>query len=209
MKKNKIKLLPSIICLIPLIMGIILYPKLPDVVATHWNGKGEIDDYSSKLIGVIVFPLALALVSVFTPKLIELDPKNKDIDNKVKNVITWIIPVICFVASSVTLLEALGKQVKVEIIIPMAVGVVLVIIGNYLPKTKQNYTVGIKIPWTIDNEENWNKTHRIGGFMFVLGGITIAVSSLFKCRVIVMLIAMFMMILVPTIYSYMLYRKQK
>lgn len=209
MKKNKIKLLPSIICLIPLIMGIILYPKLPDVVATHWNGKGEIDDYSSKLIGVIVFPLALALVSIFTPKLIELDPKNKDIDNKVKNVITWIIPVICFVASSVTLLEALGKQVKVEIIIPMAVGVVLVIIGNYLPKTKQNYTVGIKIPWTIDNEENWNKTHRIGGFMFVLGGITIAVSSLFKCRVIVMLIAMFMMILVPTIYSYMLYRKQK
>lgn len=209
MKKNRSSFIPTIVCLIPLIVGIILYPKLPDVIATHWNGKGEIDGYSSKFVGIIVFPLILTLVSIFTPKLIELDPKNKDIDDKIRNIIIWILPVICFIASSTTLLQALGKQIRVEVIIPMIVGIVLVIIGNYLPKTKQNYTVGIKIPWTLDNEENWNKTHRLGGFTFVVGGIAIAISSFFDCRVVVMLIATSAMVFVPIIFSYILYKKQK
>lgn len=209
MKNKKLNILPFILCLLPVVVGIIMYPKLPDQVVTHFGADGQPDGWSNKFIGVILLPSALALLSLFVPRLIRLDPKNKDINPKLENCIAWIIPIITIMCSSVTILNALGYNTKVEIIIPCAVGIILMIIGNYLPKAKQNYTVGVKIPWTLNDEENWDKTHRVAGFVFTIGGLLIALSSFFKIRTIVLLIVIFSMIFIPTIYSYIIYRKKQ
>lgn len=207
-KKQMIIML--VICLLPLIAGVILYPQIPDKIAIHWGVNGEPNGWSSKFIAIIVFPLTLTVLTLFMPKLLEMDPSNKNMNEKLKNSIMWILPIITFLCSSLTLLSALGKEVKIEIIIPMTIGLMLAIMGNYLPKAKQSYTVGIKLPWTLNDEENWNKTHRLGGFLFALGGIAIAISSIFECRFVVMLISIFVMVFVPVIYSYLLYKnKQK
>ena len=209
MKNKKLNILLFILCLLPVVVGIIMYPKLPDQVVTHFGADGQPDGWSNKFIGVILLPSALALLGLFVPRLIRLDPKNKDINPKLENCIAWIIPIITIMCSSVTILNALGYNTKVEIIIPCVVGIMLMIIGNYLPKAKQNYTVGVKIPWTLNDEENWDKTHRVAGFVFTIGGFLIALSSFFKIRTIVLLIVIFSMIFIPTIYSYIMYRKKQ
>lgn len=209
MKNKKLNILLFILCLLPVIVGVIMYSKLPDQVATHFGADGQPDGWSNKFIGIILLPSALALLGLFVPKLMRLDPKNKDINPKLENCIVWIIPIITIMCSSVTILNALGYNTKVEIIIPCVVGIMLMIMGNYLPKAKQNYTVGVKIPWTLNDEENWNKTHRVAGFVFTIGGLLIALSSFFKIRAIVLLIVIFSMIFIPTIYSYIIYRKKQ
>lgn len=209
MKNKKLNILLFILCLLPVVVGIIMYPKLPDQVVTHFGADGQPDGWSNKFIGVILLPSALALLSLFVPRLIRLDPKNKDINPKLENCIVWIISIITIMCSLVTILNALGYNTKVEIIIPCVVGIMLMIIGNYLPKAKQNYTVGVKIPWTLNDEENWDKTHRVAGFVFTIGGFLIALSSFFKIRTIVLLAVLFAMIFIPTIYSYVIYRKKQ
>ena len=209
MKNKKLNILLFIICLLPVIAGVIIYPKLPDQIVTHWGVDGQPNGWSSKFVGVILLPFALALLGLFVPRLIRLDPKNKDINSKLECCIVWIIPIVTIMCSSVTILNALGYNTKVEIIIPFVVGIMLMIVGNYMPKAKQNYTVGVKIPWTLNDEENWDKTHRVAGFVFTIGGLLIALSSFFKIRTIVLLAVLFAMIFIPTIYSYIIYRKKQ
>lgn len=88
------------------------------------------------------------------------------------------------------------------------VGVVFIIIGNYLPKCRQSYTVGIKLPWTLDSEENWNRTHRMAGGLWMAGGAVLMLLSLLgQISVFIFLPVVLVMTLVPTVYSYLLYRK--
>ena len=81
------------------------------------------------------------------------------------------------------------------------------ICGNYLPKCKRNYTLGIKLPWTLDNEDNWNKTHRFAGFVWVLGGILFTISAFFSFAYAMIGIVVLLMVL-PPIYSYLTYKNQ-
>ena len=95
-----------------------------------------------------------------------------------------------------------------ETIVPLLVGILFVVIGNYLPKTKQSYTMGIKLPWTLASEENWNRTHRLAGFLWVIGGILLILLTLLRLwNTWTFLLVIIPMSVVPMIYSYLLYRK--
>jgi len=106
---------------------------------------------------------------------------------------------------------ALGMDMNVQIIMPLLVGLVMVIIGNWLPKCKQTYTLGIKLPWTLADEDNWNRTHRFAGPIWVACGMIIMVCALIGGAFLwVMLAAFLVMIIAPTVYSYLIFRsKQK
>ena len=91
-------------------------------------------------------------------------------------------------------------------LVSVFMGLVFVAVGNYLPKCRLNYTIGIKIPWTLNSEENWNKTHRLAGFVWVIGGVLIAVLSIFSTLWLIFPVIL-VMTLIPMIYSYLLYRK--
>ena len=178
-KKNLPKLIiTSIITLIPIIIGIILWDKMPEQVPVHWNINGEVDGFATKTQAVFIMPLVLVAVHWICVLGTNLDPKKQNISDKVFTLVLWIIPVLSLLCNSFVYATALGHNVNVEVIMPLFMGALFVIIGNYLPKCKQSYTMGIKLPWTLDDEENWNKTHRLAGFLWVVGGVVIMASAI-------------------------------
>ena len=125
--------------------------------------------------------------------------------------------VLCVVLQAATLVYALGVPVPISLVCCLTVGVLFVIIGNYLPKCRLNYTMGIRTPWTLSSEENWNKTHRLGGKLWVAAGLLIVVCGFFSLRgeaggelaFVFMLIAVALASLIPVVYSLWLYQKEK
>ncbi|MBQ2323520.1 MAG: SdpI family protein, partial [Oscillospiraceae bacterium] len=120
----------------------------------------------------------------------------------------WICPVVSVLAGGLTLAWGLGYELRIERIVPIFVGLMFIIVGNYLPKTKQSYTMGIKLPWTLNSAENWNRTHRLAGFLWILGGALLLICSLLHVFSIWVLTGvLILMAVVPMVYSYILYRK--
>jgi len=207
LKKNKtLVILVSIVTLLPILVGILLWNQLPEQMPTHWNAAGEIDDWSSKAFAVFGLPcimLAGLWACIFASYA---DPKREAHSNKVYQLVLWIIPALSVVLHTIMYATALGKEVRVEMIMPVFMGLLFAIIGNYMPKCKQNYTIGIKIPWTLNNEENWNKTHRFAGWLWTACGLVIMLTGIFGGFWIFFAIVL-LMVLASVIYSYMLHRR--
>lgn len=206
-KKNlKTLIITSVISLLPILAGLILWNQLPEQMPTHWNAAGEVDGWSSRPFAVFGLPLILVAAQWLCMLATSADPKKNNHTEKMLHLVLWIIPVLSIVLHTVTYMTALGMEVRMERVMPVFMGLLFVIIGNYLPKCKQNYTIGIKIPWTLNNEENWTKTHRFSGFLWVVCGIAIMATGFFG-GVWVFLPITFVMVLAPILYSYLLHRK--
>lgn len=211
-RNNKITLtLSSAAILLPAVVGIILWDKLPDTMTVHWNSAGESDGFGTKLFAVLGLPLIILALQWLCVFFTEKDPKNKNQSPKMQKLVLWICPVITWIASGVIYFTALGKEIKPMTVVPLMLGVMFVVLGNYLPKCKQNYTIGIKVKWALENEANWNKTHRFGGILWFFSGLVIIASAFFSENVMipVMVIVLSVTVLAPVIYSYALYRKMK
>ena len=206
-KKNlKTLVISSVLILLPVLVGLILWNQLPEQLPTHWNAAGEVDGWSSKPFAIFGLPLILLAMQWLCVAGTFADPKRNNHSGKILHLVLWIIPVLNAVLSVLTYAAAMGKDVQMEVVMPVFIGLVLAIVGNYLPKCKQNYTIGIKIPWTLNSEENWNKTHRFAGVIWVIGGLAILVTGLFGLLWAFLPITL-LMVLVPTVYSFLLYRK--
>lgn len=146
------------------------------------------------------------MLNLYNQFRLETDPKAKNYSVVLKQIFRWLIPVISVVAMSYTIIVAMGANLKAAYIGNMIAGLLLIIVGNYLPKCHSNYTMGIKLPWTLDDEDNWNRTHRMAGFLWVVGGIVCLLNIFVKLTYIVIgVIAA--LVIVPILYSYLLYRK--
>ena len=202
-------IITGLVCLIPIIAGIILWDKMPDSIPIHWDAHGNVNGYGSKFTALLILPGSMFILDLLMPWLLKMDPKYKNMSPALVTISIWTIPVLSLLCSGLTLIAAMGIDVAIEIIIPAFVGVLFILIGNYLPKTKQSYTMGIKLPWTLDNEENWNKTHRLAGYIWVAGGIITVLSALFGMKMWLLIIVLAVMVFAPAIYSYTLYVKSK
>ena len=206
-KKNlKTLIVTSILIVLPVLAGIILWDRLPEQMATHWNAAGDIDGWTSKPFTVFGLPLILLAAQWLCVLGTLADPKKENHPTKILHLVLWIIPVLSLVLGTITYATALGKAVQVEVIMPILIGLILAIIGNYMPKCKQNYTIGIKIPWTLNSEENWNRTHRFAGWLWTFSGIVVMLTGFFGGFWIFMIIVL-LMVLAPILYSYLLFRK--
>ena len=202
----KTLLITSIIILLPIAAGLILWDRLPEQVPMHWGPSGEVDGWSSKGFFVFAMPLIMLAFHWFCMLVTGTDAKKKNHSAKMMTLVLWIIPAVEVLLAIVTYMTALGHGVRVEIVIPAFFGLMLAVIGNYLPKCKQNYTIGIKLPWTLNNEENWNKTHRLAGWVWTVCGLLI-VATAFTGIFWISLLLLLPMILIPVVYSYSLHRK--
>ena len=207
MKNKKTLVITSLICLLPIIVGALVYKRLPETIATHFDLNGNPDGWSSRAFAVFGLPAILLAVNLLLPFMLRADPKHENMSGALVNITIWTIPVLSLVCSGLTLGRALGYDVRIERVLPVFMGVLFILIGNYLPKTKQSYTMGIKLPWTLASEENWNRTHRLAGFLWVLGGVFFIVMSFIGWSVPAFVIPLVVMVLVPMVYSYLLYRK--
>ena len=206
-KKNlKVLIITSLVLLLPILAGLILWNQLPDQMPTHWNAAGEVDGWSGKAFAVFGLPLIMVAAQWLCMLGTAADPKKNNHSEKVLHLVLWIIPVLSVVLHAVTYATALGHAVPMEVVMPILIGLIFTIIGNYMPKCKQNYTIGIKIPWTLDNEENWNRTHRFAGWLWTFCGIAIMCTGFFGGFWVFLPITL-LMVLTPIIYSYVLHRK--
>lgn len=205
-KHLKFLIMTSFIILLPILAGLLLWDQLPEQIPSHWNTDGEIDGWSSKPFAVFGLPLILLAAQWLCTLGTAADPKKANHSGKVMHLVLWIIPIISILLSTVTYATALGKDIDIDLIMPVFIGFVFAVIGNYLPKCKQNYTIGIKIPWTLNSEENWNRTHRFAGRLWMVCGLAIMLTGFFGSFWIFVPIVL-LMILAPTIYSYVLHRK--
>ncbi|MBO5745247.1 MAG: SdpI family protein [Clostridia bacterium] len=206
-KKNlKIIILTSIITLLPILMGVILWDKLPDTLPIHWNASGNVDGWSSKPFVVFALPFIMLAIHLFVLIATTADPKRQNHHGKMLHLVYWLVPVMSVVLTAVTYYTGMGKDIPMETIAPTITGILFIALGNYMPKCRQNYTIGVKLPWTLNSEENWNKTHRLAGWVFVFGGTVITVLGFFGLTW-PLLAVLPILIIVPSVYSYILYRK--
>ena len=193
-----------------MLIGFIFWDKLPDQLATHFGSNGEPDGWSSKTFAVIGLPVLLVAVHLVCFFITFADPKKQHIDPKLFKLILWLCPVISWFGCGTTYAHALDMEFNITNIGMILVGVLFIIIGNYLPKARQNYTVGIKLPWTLHDEENWNRTHRLAGKLWMVCGLLFVIVSFFGLGIswIAMILGL-IMVFVPAGYSFLYYLKNQ
>ncbi|MBQ2932477.1 MAG: SdpI family protein [Clostridia bacterium] len=207
-KQNKFKIIiSSVITLLPMIFGFIVWDRLPEEIATSFGWNGEAVGYSSKMFAVVGLFAILTLVNLICIIATNADPRIKNIDNKIFSIVISIVPACSLICGACIFGNALGYRVDVQKIMPVFVGAIILVLGFLLPECKQNYTIGIKLPWTLHNEENWDKTHKFAGRLWVVGGIIMTISGLLNFKILFMII-IFAIVIIPTVYSYLLYRNK-
>lgn len=211
LRKNKIHLLiSSILILLPILAGLLMWDMLPNRMASHFNASGAIDGWSGKATVVFGLPTSLLLIHWLCVFITSRDPKNKEQSSKVFRVVLWLIPMISIIINGAIYSYALHKELSYDLAVRAVLAIMLLLLGNYMPKCRQNHTIGIRVVWTLRNEENWNKTHRFAGRLWVISGILVLATMLIPLES----ITIFSFILVicigflPMLYSYVYYRKQ-
>ena len=212
LNKNKWTLVvTSLIILLPIAVGVLLWDKLPEQVPYHWGINGEVDGWATKTQAVFLMPLMMLGIQWLCAILSQLDPKGKNHNGKMMWLVLWIIPVLNLFLHVMVWLAAFGREINMAVMMPLFMGALFVVIGNYLPKCRQSYTIGIKLPWTLDNEENWNVTHRLAGKLWVAGGLLTMPCALLPgaWSFVVMMSVLVVMCAIPTVYSYHYYKNHK
>ena len=199
-------ILTSLLTLLPLCIGLYVWNQLPDPMATHFDLHGTANGYSSKPFAIFFLPLFLLGIQWFCIFITSADPRKQNISPKIFTLILWIIPIISLIMGVSVYAYNLGYSIPIETLSQILMGLLLLILGNYLPKTRQNYTIGIKLPWTLDNEENWNRTHRLAGFVWVIGGLAILLAALLHFHSLYFSLGVLILVgILPCIYSYWLH----
>lgn len=201
-----------IIFVVTMLIGIISYNYLPVQIPTHFDISGNPDDFSHRIF-IFLEPFIILVMIVGAEIARNVDPKRNAYNkfNKQYYLIFFLVALLMLGVQLYTIAYSLKMKVlNISILMPFALGLLFTIIGNSMPKFKQNYYAGIRTSWTLADEEVWFKTHRLGGKVWFLGGIIIMISSIlpdnYKTKA--LFGAIMILALVPTIYSYLVYKKK-
>jgi len=207
------KWIPLLIIVAALAASAVVYPDLPERVPTHWNFEGEIDRWGPRAWGAWMMPVVIAFVWALMRWLPAIDPRRKNYEKfgGTFEAIMLSVMVFMLILHGITLAAGLGYPIAMERVAPVAIGLLLIIIGNLLPRARSNWFVGIRTPWTLSSDRVWEKTHRVGGRLFVLGGILISLSALLGAGFShwVLIAVLSVCSLGAVVYSYVEWRKEK
>ena len=211
MKINKTKLIiSSIIILLPMLVGLILWNFLPEVMDTHWGISGEVDGRGGKIIPVLVLPLFMLVVHLLCMFATHKLGGNKNQSPKAVGFVYWICPVLSIYSSAFIYALNMGLEINPTAVTFVLMGVLFVVIGNYMPKIRQNLTLGIKLKWTLSSEANWNATHRFAGKVWTAIGLIMLLGIFvpFDWIVFVLIPVIALVVIIPTVYSYRFYKRE-
>jgi uncharacterized membrane protein len=202
-----------VIAAVAVAFSIWAYPKLPPTVATHWSINGTPNGFSSRGWALAIIPIMLVVMTLMFNVLPKIDPRHA---NYAKFLSTyWLfansIVVFLLVAHVLILASGLGYGVKIDRLMPIGVGLLFVILGNYLTRVEPNWFVGIRTPWTLSSDVVWRKTHRTAGWLIVLGGLLIAACAFLPRGAFlpVFVSAILIMAVIPVVQSYVLWRREQ
>ncbi len=188
----------------------LVYTDLPAEIPRHWNAKGEVDAYWAKeyIFFTAILPLLIYVMMLLLPKI---DPKKRSYEMHKKAYSITVLGLTLFMIGIhwVSIYASLGNPINMKILVNLGVGILFIVLGNYMGQIRHNYFFGIRNPWTLASEEVWTKTHRVGRYAFVLLGITFVLAAFLPGTLASILIGASMLILLffSTVYSYLLYRK--
>jgi len=203
--------LSSLVLFLPMIAGFLLWDQLPDRLITHWNAAGEADGSMGKTAAIVVIPAFIFLMHLFCLFMTHLDFSNKDQSPKALLIAYWAMPATSLFAGFMVLGNAAGTAVRPTALMNAFLGVLFIFMGNYMPKCTQNKVLGIRLPWTLKSEENWRKTHRLAGRLWIAGGFMLILCAFLKDPLQMPLLLVILLILcaVPAVYSYKLHKKEQ
>ena len=219
MKKNlselwrdhkRLLVITSMIILLQTVVGVMIWDRLPDPIATHFDFHNQPNGWSSKAFTVFGMPLIMLALHWIT--LLVSSTKYAQIKNlhsKINFLFWCIIPSVSLLVMVLCYGYALGAPFDIGRIVLPFVGVLFAITGNYMPKVRRNYSVGIKLPWTMSDDENWHKTHRMAAPLWVICGMLLIVFGLIGYTTWPAFAVILVMVFVPTVYSFVLHLKKK
>lgn len=210
LKNKKLLLITSLLTLLPILFGLMLWDQFPETIAIHFGITGQPDGYASVPFAVFAPPLIMLAVQWLCILVTGLDKGNKNRNRKMQALVLWIIPLLTNLSCCGIYALALDVKFSPVVWTMVPIGILFAVIGNYLPKTRMNSTMGIKIKWTYSSEDNWNATHRFAGKVWLVGGIVIALCALLPHRlaVTIMLLSFLVLIILPMYYSWRFYKKE-
>lgn len=178
--KNKEALFLFLI-LVTFASGIILYPFLPEKMATHWNAAGEANGYSSKAFGVFFMPIMSLFLAILLLSIPKIDPLKENIE-KFRKYYDWFMIIMLFFFLYIyllTLIWNLGIEFDMTKMILPAMGIIFYAGGIMMEKSERNWFIGIRTPWTLSSDRVWDKTHKVGSKLFKLSGILSLIGMFF------------------------------
>lgn len=214
-KINRSILMLSLI-IAPFIYAIYLYPNLPNTIPTHFNLYGEADQWGSKE-SIFLLPIILGGVSLFVYLLISniniVSPKQFIHNDQLlfKNLALYIVVFMTCLTLVITY-GTVHKDLSITQLILGLLALGFIGLGIYMPKLKQNYFAGFRLPWTLENEDNWNYTHKIAGKYWVIGGVMQTIAAVVlkgKMLFIIFMSTMAVMVIVPIVYSFLFFKNGK
>jgi uncharacterized membrane protein len=202
-----------IICL-QILISLATYPFLPALVPSHWNAAGQIDSYMPKALNAILLP-AISLGTYLLVRLLlaagpKLGAQNQRATLPVVNIILVGVLLLMLVVQLITIATALRVPVDVPLVISLSIGALLILLGNYLGKLRRNFWAGIRTPWTLASSTVWERTHRLGGWLFVAAGVLdIIMAFIAPLRIWGMLVLTLLIVVILFAYSYVVYQRSE
>ncbi len=209
MKQSKSSILLTVVSLL---LSLTVFSSLPEQIPAHWNVHGTVDRFAPKLT-VFIFPGIIFLITILFQFMRRTDPNSDNYDKFQREYhrYTFVIGLVFFAVQIMTIAAAFRMDFNVNLIFCLGIGSLFIFIGNLLPKTKHNYFIGLRTPWTLADEQNWFRTHRLAGKIWVLGGLIVALTALApeSFQVPVFLTILAVMVVTPFVYSYTEFRKKR
>ncbi len=208
---NKIKL-SILLIVISFITGAFFYTQFPALVATHWNLSGQSNGFMPKIVGTFLLPIMMAILLVFLYYLPKLDPLRANIESFKTQYYQFILVFLSFLflVYIQTILWNLGTQINFRLTLPILLGALFFCLGMLLDKTKRNWYIGIRTPWTLYSDEVWDKTHKLGAKIFKAAGVLMVLTIIFPASVFLLVILLAIVsALACVIYSYLVYSNIK
>lgn len=189
------------------------YPHLPDPMPTHWNAQNEVDGYSSRAVGAWLMPLLIVGLYLLLLVLPRLDPRRENVARMGDLYRLFRVGLSAvFTLIHIVMLAAIvsGRADWVGLAVPALVGILFILVGNYMPRMRPNWFMGIRTPWTLSSDTVWRKTHLLGGRLFMLAGLAMLVAPLLPAALQPALLigTIVLAALIPIAYSYWLFRQQ-
>lgn len=209
LKNNKMGLLIWTLCLLT---WIISFSFLPQHIAMQYHDDGSVSWSINKFLGALIFMLIVSFIYIYYLILPMLDPKKRNYESfkPTYSLIVTSILIIVYFAEILIILSNLGIEFNHSIVINMILAFLFIVLGNYFQKIRSNWFVGLRTPWTLSSKNNWIKTHRFTGRIYIILGLIFILLGFLKVDMNWLLIVLIIIIasVIPFIYSFYRYKKQ-
>lgn len=207
------KAYPAFLILLALVFSALVYGRLPERVPVHWNWHGEVDRWGGRLEGAFLMPVMALLLWGLMRWLPRIDPRRANYarfqstyDFLINALVTMLV-----VFHVLVLGKALGWPLPLNRIMPALVGLLLIAIGNVLPRARSNWWFGVRTPWTLSSEHVWARTHRVAGYLMSGAGLALVISAALPSTwtMWIGIVGIGTAVVGSVLYSYWLWRKER